>query len=281
MKRKVVDVGAPAYMAQYAGLMVLLLAFFIVLVSLSQVQEGGFKSGIGDIKNAIGFAGGYGIFNFTFLGKTGGYAPNPKDEESGELGFNKLLHQGEGGSGDTDLSVQKPDSFGFVRFRFPYEFPKGSEKLSPEMAAELKRLGIGFGLFDSKVQIRCFSSEYGDSARDREIALSRASQIMKALLNAEVPSSKVSCIGYSGDRYFEVAPELKPDDSSSFFQKPRKESPKQGAYFYVFVKNLDKLAKKAVQDALQQPTPPQIQPPEPAKPAAPQIEAPGAAPTTR
>ncbi len=255
MKRKVVDVGAPAYMAQYAGLMVLLLAFFIVLVSLSQVQEGGFKSGIGDIKNAFGFSGGFGFFSYTFLGNSGGYAPNPKDAENGEIGFNKALHQGEGGSGDTDLNVAKPDSSGFIRVRFPYEFPRGSDKLSPQMLAELKKLGIGFTLFESKVQIRCFSSETGDNGRDRDLAFSRAAQMMRVLVAADVPAAKLDCVGYSGDRYFESIKDLQEPADSFYEQREKKpEPPKQGAYFYVFAKNMDKLLKGPEEKPAQPPS---------------------------
>lgn len=56
--------GAPAYMAQYAALMTILLAFFILLLTMGQEKSGGFKDGIGSIRNIVGFTGGSGVMDF-------------------------------------------------------------------------------------------------------------------------------------------------------------------------------------------------------------------------
>ncbi len=242
-------------MAQYAGLMVLLLAFFIVLVSLSQVQQGGFKSGIGEIKNAFGMSGGYGFFNYAFFGRTGGNAPNPNDAEDGEIGFDKVLLQGLGGPGDTDLDVKESSKSGFVRFRFNFEFPKGSDKLTADMEEELKKIGLGFTLFDNKVQIRCFCSESQDASANRFLALSRAMRIMRALVEAGVPPYKLDCVGYGDQRYLlaskpvpgqgDQASTPAGPSAASLPSEQKTEAPEtQGAYFYVFVKDLSALDAK-------------------------------------
>jgi hypothetical protein len=254
MARKVVDVGAPAYMGQYAALMVLLLAFFIVLVSLSQTQEAGFKSGIGEIKNALGLAGGYGFFNFAFFGRSGGNAPNPHNSDQGEMGIHKSLQLGDGGSGDTDLETKTQPLDGYITFKLPLDFPKNSDKPTPAMVAELKKIGLGFSLFGSKVQIRCFSSESPDPSKNRILALSRAAQIMKILIDAGVDPQQLDSIGYSGERYLnppkmipkKIAAVLSEDAAPSpiDLQKPegaKEQDKSQGAYFYVFVKNIAKL----------------------------------------
>jgi hypothetical protein len=76
-KKKFIDTGAPAYMAQYTALMTLLLAFFILLNVLSESKESGFKDGIGQIRNAFGQVGGLGIFSYTFSGKGAAHPPAP------------------------------------------------------------------------------------------------------------------------------------------------------------------------------------------------------------
>jgi hypothetical protein len=55
---------APAYMAQYAALMTILLSFFILLLTMGQEQTAEFKDGLGLIQNAVGSAGGTGVLAF-------------------------------------------------------------------------------------------------------------------------------------------------------------------------------------------------------------------------
>ncbi len=235
MARKVVDVGAPAYMGQYASLMIIMLAFFILLNALSQVKEGGFKSGIGEVKNAFGLAGGLGFFNYAFLGRGGGYAPNPNSDQIGESGVDKSLLMGDGGSGDTDLDVKGRDKAKYLRIKLPFDFPKFSDKISPQMAEELKKIGIGFALFDYKVLIRSYTKDYSDVERNKLLSLTRTAQIMRFLnKTAGVPYSKMECSGYSDERYF-----------SADNKERTGESPSQGTYFYVFTKGAPKASGKS------------------------------------
>jgi len=261
-------------------LMVLLLAFFIVLVSLSQTQKAGFKAGIGEVKNAFGMAGGYGFFNFAFFGRTGGYAPNASESEEGDAGFDKELNKGSGGSGDTDLDVNSPEQPGYIGFKFNYEFPKGSDKPTPAMISELKKVGLGFSLFDSKIQIRSFCSESGETEKDRTLAFARSVQIMRALIDAGVKSSMLDCVAYSDKRYLPepadifkdvkqprrpkaAAAELTALEGEDLSPQPKPEANTQGTFFFMFVKDLSKIktskAPLETQDA-------SIPGPDPAKP---------------
>lgn len=226
MAKRVIDVGAPAYMGQYASLMIIMLAFFILLNAMSQVKEGGFKSGIGEVKNAFGLAGGLGFFNYAFLGRGGGFAPNPNSDQMGEAGIDKSLLMGDGGTGDTDLEVKGHDKAKYLRIKLPFDFQKFSDKISPQMAEELKKIGIGFALFDYKMQIRSYTSDYSDAERNKLLSLTRTAQIMRFLNKvAGVPYSKMECSGYSDGRYFSTDNKERTGESAS-----------QGTYFYVFTK---------------------------------------------
>lgn len=236
MKVKRVMDGAPPYMGQYASLMILLLAFFIVLVSFSTIQEAGLKAGIGDIKNAFGLSGGYGIFDYAFIGKGVGYAPNPTNDNLGEDGVENKLMMGEGGQGDTSLDIKEPDQTKYIRFKMKNQFETGSDKLTKDMQEELRQIGIGVILGGYKIQIRCFSMESGDPDKNKSLALSRAAQVMRSLeKNGGVPYDKMECIGYSNDQYFTV--EQGPGKTESPDHAADEVSSKQGLYFYIFVKN--------------------------------------------
>jgi len=145
MGKKVVDVGAPAYMAQYTALMTLLLAFFILLNTMQDEQESGFNEGIGDVKNAFGSSGGFGLFQFTYYGKGGGNPPNPKtaSDNATQAGFDESLVKGSGGTGNTGVDTKDSSSGKYVVIKMPYSFAKDDYVITGDMSDYLKRFATG------------------------------------------------------------------------------------------------------------------------------------------
>ncbi|OGV39465.1 MAG: hypothetical protein A2020_02950 [Lentisphaerae bacterium GWF2_45_14] len=230
MAKKVVLRGAPPYMAQFTALMTILLAFFILMQALSVVQETGFKEGIGDVKNAFGLVGGLGVFDFTFYGKGGSKAPNPESGKMEEAGMHENLVKSGGGTGNSDVESSDNNLGKYFRLKIEGEFERGKSNIPPQMAEYLGKAGMGFALFDYKISIRCYTEEMGSDDKDRLLAILRAAQIMRHLnQRSGVPFDRMSCVGYATPAYF-----------GDMQGKDYREIPKQGNYFYAYMKKIEK-----------------------------------------
>ena len=237
-KKKYVDTGSPAYMAQFTALMTILLAFFILLNVLAPKNEGGFKDGIGKIQNAFGKMGGLGVFSYTFAGKGAAHPPAPpvkKDAEVKETGFDKELVRGDGGQGSTDADTERKTSPTYLRYQVPVTFPKGKAKPTDEICSKLDQIGLGLFLFDAKMDIKCYSMDTGQFYFDRNIAAKRAANIL-AYFNAKhkIPFENMTSSGYGDKKYFQTR--LDEDEANAKKDGVTFDSEsKQGIYIYIFV----------------------------------------------
>lgn len=228
MKIIVKEEGAPAYMAAYTALMTILLAFFVFMSSMSSQQQSGFNKGLGDVQNSFGLEGGLGIFNFTNFGKSGSKIPNPVDKgnKPEEQGVHENLVRSSGGTGNTDVNLMDHEAGKYFRIKIPFTFPELSTKIPDDMAKYLNNVGMGFALFNYKINIRCYAEDSGDENSDRILAAKRAAQIMRYLHQvSDVSYAKMQTSGYSSNRYFTV------DESPG----KAAENAKQGNYFYIFM----------------------------------------------
>jgi len=201
--KKYVTHGAPLWMAQYVVLVLILIVFFMILISMSKTQQGGMKSGDGDVKNiaVTGGDGGVGIFKFGRYG-TGTYMPTPNFFRKGVYGVDKELTIGKGGAGDTDADVTKNDEGKYLRVNFPFQFEKGSHQLTKPMREELSKMGLAFSLYESKVNIKCYTDEMANENENLRLSFLRAAQIMRGLHNiGGVPYSKLDFSSYPSERY--------------------------------------------------------------------------------
>ena len=155
--------GAPAYMGLFTSLMTVLLAFFIILNSMSDKQESGFHDGIGDIKNAFGLTGGTGIMKFSLFNIGRDAIPVPEElvtETGEEVGFHKDSVSGQGGSGNSPNQLNELNPPDYLRIKLPFDFEEKNLVLNPKIAGFLDLVGIGFGVFKIKFTVRAFSVEY-------------------------------------------------------------------------------------------------------------------------
>jgi len=216
---------APAYMGLYGSLMILLLAFFILLNSMASVQEAGFKSGIGQVQNAFGWKGGFGIMRFTFLSK--GAAEAPGDQDKGADGMNRDTMVGRGGSGITDVSYTDAATGKYLQMMIPGKFPKGSSELTPELAKFLERMGLWLLLFKNQITVKCYAGDTGNLDFDRSLATNRALRIKEYLkVKGRIPDKRVVAVGYSEPNYVCHSEE----------ERKRVAADRQAVFFYIFKK---------------------------------------------
>jgi flagellar motor protein MotB len=223
--KKTVLVGQPAYMGQYTSLMIIILAFFILLQSMSTTQESGFQKGIGQVKNAFGLTGGMGLFQFISSGSGGADVPNPHGTgDKSRQGTHENIIRGEGGVGNTSADVEDSDKGRYLQVDVPIEFPEFKTFLTPEIKRTLDKFKVGFILYDYKLMIKCYSSEYNDFEKDNHLALQRAANIMRYIHEtAGISYSRMEALGNSSTRYYNV-------------NGSEKMSP-QETFFYIFEKN--------------------------------------------
>ncbi len=217
--------GAPLWMAQYVVLVLILIVFFMILITLQKTQQGGMKSGSGDITNAIGGGGGVGVFKFGRYG-TGTYMPTPTFFTKGVHGVDKTLVAGKGGTGDTDAEVDKKNEGSYLRVDFPLFFEKNSYQLTREMKEELSKMGLAFSLYESKVNVKCYTNEMPEESDNLRISYLRAAQIMRGLHSlGGLPYSKLNFSSYPSPRYLLPKDRTEKDGGAGG----------QKTYFYVYV----------------------------------------------
>lgn len=175
--------GAPLWMAQYVMLVLILIVFFMMLMTLQKKQKGGLRSGSGDITNAPGGreGGGVSLFRFGKYG-TGTFMPTPNFFSKGVHGVDKSLVTGKsGGSGNTDARTEKSERGKYFRVSFPHAFPKNSYQLTNDMREELSKMGLAFSLYESRINVKCFTDETPDENENLRLSCLRAAQIMRGL----------------------------------------------------------------------------------------------------
>jgi len=233
--------GSPQYMGLFTSLMTVLLAFFIILNSMADVQESGFNSGIGDVKNAFGLTGGVGIMKFNLRIVGNGVIKEAAEhmDPYGEVGFHEETMKGEGGPGNIDQPIEDFNKAIYLRIKIPYKFQKGSYSISTEMAGFFDLVGMGFELFDLKFDVRVFCKEnrldktipkIEAIKADETLAIKRAFFILLYMQqDSGISYQKMNAIGYGNTRYFHEGEKetiaIKDD---------------QAAYFYVFFDKKDK-----------------------------------------
>jgi hypothetical protein len=213
-------------MQLYTTLMMLLLAFFIVLQTMTQDQASGFSNGIGKVKDAFGSMGGLGLLSYDMFRNPNAAIPVEKKHhvEDGSYGLHKAMLEGAGGGGNTEAEPAILSSPEYVRVHIPASFRTGSHAISREIAEYLDVTGTGFAMFDVHFVLRSYCTE-SSSPKDRELALRRALSIVRYLhRRCGVPYDRMQAAGYDAPRYFVVSAE----------DNPALPTASQGTYFYIY-----------------------------------------------
>ena len=224
MGKKPDEGGAPAYMGLFTSLMTVLLAFFILMVSMADSQDAGFYHGVGSVQNTLGIKGGLGVFNFARAAGDKGMLGVTEEEEDKSATKQLLFNpEGEGGLGTTDLdNIEEVDKGFFISVFIPHNFTKGSAKIesSSKLAEYLKKMSIGFLQVKEKIMIRSYAEDAGSKLENQILATKRANAMMKYLSMKGIGYERLTSIGYNYDRYFdfsEVEKQIRLNGQASYF----------------------------------------------------------------
>lgn len=224
MGKKPDEGGAPAYMGLFTSLMTVLLAFFILMVSMADSQDAGFYHGVGSVQNTLGVKGGLGVMNFArAAGDKGMLGVSEEDEDKDAAKQLMLNPEGEGGLGTTDLNnVEEVDKGFYISVFIPHTFSKGSAIIEKDstLAEYLKKMSIGFLQVKENIMIRTYAEDGGNKMENQQLATKRANAMMKYLSMKGISYSRLTSIGYNYDKYFdfsEVEKQIRLTGQASYF----------------------------------------------------------------
>ncbi len=230
MGKKPDEGGAPAYMGLFTSLMTVLLAFFILMVSMADSQDAGFYHGVGSVQNTYGVKGGLGVMNFAR--KAGDKGMLGVSEENEDTNATKQLlfePEGDGGLGTVDVDgINEVEKGVYISVFIPHTFEKGSTRLDPnsKLADYLKKMSIGFLSVKEDIVIRTYAEDGGNKTENQLLATKRANSIMKFLHSKGISYSRLTSTGYNYDRYFdfsEVDKQIRQTGQASYFYIYKKE----------------------------------------------------------
>lgn len=204
--------GAPAYMGQYASLMTILLAFFIIMLTLGQDRVAQFKVGVGLIHNMIGLTGGAGVLEFWRSARRPPaprvYRPDTEDPAARLIGREAESRESFslGGPGVEQISFLSLR--GTVRLRSPIRFESGRIRVARASQSALDHAGtLLYALPEHRivVEVREIVDE-GDLSSGRLLAARRAAWLTRHLIeHARIPPGQIRAMGMVGSPSSAVA----------------------------------------------------------------------------
>ena len=230
MGKKKDDGGAPAYMGLFTSLMTVLLAFFILMVSMADKQDAGFYHGIGSVQNALGMTGGLGVLGFARAAGETGVLGVEEDQATDDKTQHQLNPEGDRGLGTTDLDdVDYKPQGKYIKIFIPHTFEAGMSQIKKDSKLEkyLNNVSISFIANEAKIGVRVYAQDGGNADESRKLALKRAQTICNVMNQNGIDFTRLTATGYSHDRYFKFEEQIQRQISQT----------KQAAYFYFYQAN--------------------------------------------
>ncbi len=199
-KKKKVEDGAPAYFGLFCSLMTVLLAFFILMTAMADEQESGFHKGIGDIRNAFGIRGGFGLFTYAHLVR-GNMSHRTPEEFSVDDGLDALhedMVAGKGGGGNTDVNTTSTSDARYLRVRIPHPYPTSEHLAASELGNFLQIAGTALALLEYEITIKAYNMDQATEAENCKVAFERAVAVTRYInTRCRVPHARLKAVGYT------------------------------------------------------------------------------------
>ncbi|RME20561.1 MAG: hypothetical protein D6806_16145 [Deltaproteobacteria bacterium] len=185
----------------FTALMMILLAFFILLSTLAQVDERRKRLALGSLMGSFGILpGGVGV------DRTGEYTLNTNPIMPGvrRQAFMRALgslFSGAASAGKVEIDVQGGQVI--LRFRSDVLFPKGVTEVAPSAFGLLDEVAAAILTLGEPVRVEGHTDTSGGAASDRNwrISLQRAVAVARYLeQGGNVPARLLSVAGYAGTR---------------------------------------------------------------------------------
>ena len=191
--------GAPAYMAQYTALMTILLAFFILLLTMGQDKVSQFKEGVGQIKNLVELTGGSGVLNFWRSMRKPGLPKTiaPADSPEAQLiGYEAEAVDQFSLDAESIQKIDFVDERRTLRLRSQIRFEPGRVRVDRNSQFALDQsVATLYSLRQYEVVV-CVLLDTGRPEEDRLLAAQRAAWLVRHIsAQAQIPLERIRALG--------------------------------------------------------------------------------------
>jgi len=227
--------GAPGWMVTYGDMMSLLLTFFVLLVSMSSIQESKFKQALGSLLGALGVM----RFDKSAIEFDRLPIPNRYKNELRRLRNEVRLFRNylKIHALESAITVKETDEGMLIRLTGPFLFASGSDEISQEGRDVLKVVAKLLSTTTAPVRIEGHTDNLpvkrGRFRSNWELSTARAIAVLKFLNNNGIPGTRLSAAGYG-----EFKP-IVPNDNA--------ENRKRNRRVEIYVDFKDAIMKKAVE----------------------------------
>lgn len=194
------SMDAPAYMGQYASLMTILLAFFIIMLTLGQDRVNKYKSGVGLIRNLIGKSGGTGVLEFWRTLRrppSSDKADIPENDDIAVMASSPPgLRDGYSLNDGSLNSIGIEDPSKNLRLHTSIQFEPGRLRVEQDSQFELDRtISMLQSIRDFNIVVQVLVST-GAPAADRQLAARQAAWLARYIAEqARIPYDHIRSIG--------------------------------------------------------------------------------------
>jgi len=208
------EMEAPGYMVLYSSLMALLLAFFVTMLSMGAEATGKFNEGVGDIRDAFGLRGGFGILNYwksisQWLANDFPEVTQEEeaDEDANLVGYLKGVLWREGLNESFIVRIDYDELGETVMMATPITFSGKNAFLGRDDRWFLNRMGaVFYNLPECGVTVSCLvNTEDPEKMEDEQrLAVERAVAVTRYLIQkVKIPASRLLPVGYANERYLD------------------------------------------------------------------------------
>ena len=195
--------GAPAYMAQYTALMTILLAFFILMLTMGKEKSAGFREGVGQIKNLIDMTGGKGVLDFWRSMRKPGLpkmaSSDKEPEEAMLIGYEEEAVDNFSLDASSINKIDFSDERQTLRLRSSIRFEPGRVRVERNSQFALDQAVATLYSLRQYHVVVCVMVDTGDPEPDRLLAAQRAASLVRHIaVNAQIPLDRIRALGQIG-----------------------------------------------------------------------------------
>jgi chemotaxis protein MotB len=212
-KPKKAAAGAPAWMVTYSDMVTLLLTFFVLLLSMANMDKRKFFDAIGSLKGAFGFMQSSSVSE---VNKPQVISYAPMDDDFVSRLYNRVQTVLARLRIDRDIDLVKDRGAVILRVKDAVLFDAGSTTLKPEALPILREIAGMIQPLPLLLRIEGHTDDLPPSnpaITNWDISVQRAVAVLKFIASEDlVPLDRLSAVGY-GDRR-PVAPNLGPEEQA-------------------------------------------------------------------
>lgn len=234
------EAGSPAWMTTYGDMMTLLLTFFVMLVSMSSIQESKFRKAIGSLIGALG------VMRMDSAVIEYENPPLPKMYDREIKKIREQFKQFEGYLKDknleNDVEVTETEEGMLIRMANPILFDSGEAVIREEGFNILTKLATILARMDASIKIEGHTDNvpiHTDKFPSNwELSAARAVKVLRLFSRHEIPGKDLTAVGRG--EFFPLVDNDSPENRS----KNRRVE--------IYVNYKEKLKKKAVRSMLEE-----------------------------